>query len=243
MRNFLSPQGLYKDDERLGPGVLTYPNENRQDVGLWHGEKLIKICSAIPGAFCMSDHKEFEFNPEEYVQYLDIGDPSSQENYENMLKEAENMYTLEQNVTEKVTSIFNIVLDSRSLAVNKEAFDREFYQSKEKENLKNVKDKMWNRTPSMVAIQKHFHKHKWNKQNMSYNIDKIICGDRGKFLEKGPLETASEELIEASTEGNLNKVEDLLALGKVSPDVADKNGHTPLIGATVSILMSCSSAN
>jgi len=50
----------------------------------------------------------------------------------------------------------------------------------------------------------------------------------------GPLEEAAEQLIVAATEGNVNQVEDLLSSGKVSADVADSNGHTPLVGAAVS---------
>jgi hypothetical protein len=33
---------LYKEDEREGPGVLSY-HDGTQDVGLWKGEKLVKL--------------------------------------------------------------------------------------------------------------------------------------------------------------------------------------------------------
>lgn len=226
-------EGLYREDEREGPGVMTYP-DGTQDVGLWHGEKLIKICSAIPDAFAMKNHKDFDYNPDEHVQYLNQDGPTGNEAFENLLKEPEIYYAPESRVTEKVSSIFNIVLDPRSLAVNKEAFDKEFYpQTEDKKPKTPEKIRIWNRTPSLIAMQKHFEKHKYGVKSLSFKMDKVLAGDRSVFKAKGPMETASEEFIKAATEGNVNKVEDLLSSGKVSPDVADSNGHTALIGATV----------
>ncbi|XP_052783756.1 ankyrin repeat and MYND domain-containing protein 1-like isoform X3 [Mya arenaria] len=226
-------EGLYHEDERAGPGVLTY-SDGCQDVGLWRGEKLVKICSPITGAFTMSEHKDFDYNPAEHVYYLDKEGPSSQEVFHSTLTEPVVLYTPDNRVTEKVSSIFNIALDPRSLAVNKEAFDREFYLESEKEtNISSEKVRLWNRTPSVIALQRHFCKHEYGKKSVTCNVDSIICGDRSKFKSKGPLESASEELIQAATDGNVNKVEDLLTSNKVSPDVADSNGHTALIGASV----------
>lgn len=224
-------EGLYKEDEREGPGVMTYP-DHTQDVGLWHGEKLIKMCTAIPNAFAMKKHPDFDFDPKEHVQYLDLNDPSGQEAFENNLKDA-NVYQPDSNVTEKVTNIFNIALDPRSLAVNKESFDNEFYPKSEGKKKTQEKVKVWNKTPSLIAMQKHSYKHLYGKKSVSYSVDKILSGDRSKFGNKGPIELASEELIKAATEGNVNKVEDLLNSGNVSPDVADSNGNTVLLAASV----------
>ncbi|KAL4220009.1 metal ion binding [Mactra antiquata] len=223
-------EGLYKEDEREGVGVMSYP-DGTQDIGLWHGEKLIKICSAIPDAFAMKNHTEFDYDPEEHIHYLCTDEPSGQEIYEKLLREPEVLYKPDNNVTEKVSGIFNIALDPRSLAVNKEAFDKEFYP----ENVEQGTEKVivWNKTPSLISMQKHFEKHKYGVKSLSFDINCVLEGNRQEFKEKGPIEKASEELIIAATEGNLNKVEDLLSSGKVSADVADVNGHTALIGATV----------
>lgn len=229
---------MYKEDEREGPGVVTY-SDGTQDVGLWHGEKLVKICSAIPEAFAMKDHKEFEFDPNEHLQYLEYDGPSGKEAFENLLKEPDLLFAPENQITEKVSDIFNIVLDPRSLAVNKEAFDREFYPecARNKNKKDNEKILVWNRTPSIICMQKHYCKHEYGVGSVSYSVEKILAGDRSEFKAKGVLEVASEQLIQAATDGNVNKVEDLLYSGKVSPDVADSNGHTALIGATVSAVL------
>jgi len=216
--------------------VFTYA-DGTQDVGLWHGEKLVKICTAISEAFSMDEHKEFEFDPNEHLQYLDSECPSGKEAFENLLKEPDLLYTPDNQITERVSDIFNIALDPRSLAINKEAFDRAFYEESVANGDKKDDEKIlvWNRTPSIISMQKHFHKHKYGVGSVSENVDKILAGNRSGFKEKGPLEVVSEELIQAATDGNVNLVEDLLYSGKVSPDVADSNGHTALIGATVSM--------
>ena len=60
---------MYKSDEREGPGVFSYP-DGSQDVGLWHREKLVKLCEAIPGAFTMKDHAEFDYSPDDVKKYI-----------------------------------------------------------------------------------------------------------------------------------------------------------------------------
>jgi len=51
-------QGMYREGERYGPGVMTYP-DGRQDVGLWHRERLVRLLSApeVP-AFTLSSFSE-----------------------------------------------------------------------------------------------------------------------------------------------------------------------------------------
>ncbi|KAK3094715.1 hypothetical protein FSP39_005371 [Pinctada imbricata] len=226
-------EGLYKDDEREGPGILTYEN-GTQDVGLWHGEKLIKFCTPIPDAFTMKNHKEFDFNPEEHIEYISMEETKPLSNQEKVTSPDIFDYLPDSQVTEKVTDLYNEMLDPRSLAVNKEEFDREFFKDYESE--KSDKDEKFaalNRTPSMKDIQRHIYKHKQNQKTVGFDVQLILNGDRSKFKVKGPLEIASEDLITAATTGDSKKVEDLLTIGKVHPDVADVNGHTALIAATV----------
>lgn len=45
----VSLQGLYKEGERFGPGIATYV-DGTCDVGLWHSERLIKLCSVFRAA-------------------------------------------------------------------------------------------------------------------------------------------------------------------------------------------------
>lgn len=92
----------------------------------------------------------------------------------------------------------------------------------------------WNNTPSFVAMQKHILKHKCSQASVSFEVKDIVSGNRSKFKEKGPIEEASEVFLAAAMKGELKTVEEMLNSGKAYVDVADRNGHTPLLGASVS---------
>ena len=66
-------EGLYKLDERFGPGVFTYKDPTKgQDVGIWHRQKLLKICVSAAETFSMANHSEYEYYPEEHRSKLDL---------------------------------------------------------------------------------------------------------------------------------------------------------------------------
>lgn len=54
-------EGIYRRDERDGPGIMTYSN-NEQDVGLWSGERLIKLCSVMDSAFLFQHYSSYNVN-------------------------------------------------------------------------------------------------------------------------------------------------------------------------------------
>lgn len=56
-------QGLYHADQRFGPGVVSYP-DGRQDVGLWLGERLLRLCTAVEEGFSLKTFPE-------YAAYMD----------------------------------------------------------------------------------------------------------------------------------------------------------------------------
>ena len=68
-------EGLYKDNERFGPGVLTYQNDVLgKEVGVWHREKLVRLCTSASETFFISDHTEFEVFPDEHHDHIDLHD-------------------------------------------------------------------------------------------------------------------------------------------------------------------------
>ena len=48
-------QGLYREDERDGPGVLTSSVSSHDDVGFWSRERLIKLCTSLSDVFVVAD--------------------------------------------------------------------------------------------------------------------------------------------------------------------------------------------
>lgn len=220
----------------MGPGVMTYA-DNTQDVGLWFKEKLVKICTPINGAFTIQDHKQFVFSPEEHVLYINMtAEKKKPESQEKVLSPDIFDYLPENQGTDKVTDLYNETLDPGSLAINRSEFNREFFRDQDGEKSDgDEKVPAINRTPGMIDIQRHVYCHRNRQKSVSFDVQEIMKGNRGgNFLERGPLETASEDLIMAAAEGKVKNVEDLLTSGKVHPDVADRNGHTALIGASVS---------
>ncbi|GFR59996.1 ankyrin repeat and MYND domain-containing protein 1 [Elysia marginata] len=283
-------QGLYREDEREGPGVVTYKDSEQQDVGLWRGEKLIKLCSRSPGAFTITAHPEFDYREEEHIIYLEDLDAAGKPVTTSMthrnsdpacsqLAPVRNVlhpppaldYPPSPDLTQKINELYSEALDPRSLAVDRLTFDIEFFKGlaehaaavsasvatrKGQKNSKPVsntlsataaptqqdsnsnpsqatKTPVWNATPAMVSLQRHTLKHSVGKFGIDLDIDAVIQLDRSKFKAKGPLESQSEELIEAAGAGDVTKVETLLSSGMVHPDVADCKGHTALIGAAV----------
>ncbi|ESO88630.1 hypothetical protein LOTGIDRAFT_125797, partial [Lottia gigantea] len=217
-------EGLYKEDEREGPGVMTY-KDGRQDVGLWQQEKLIKICSAVDGAFTLKDHPEFDLNTD-HVTYLEIEEPKNTTQNSGLLEDLENI------TPDKISHFYNETLDPRSYAINKEEFDEVFFKDFEP-IVQDEKIRVKNSTPSLIEIQKHVMKHSGGEKCVGFDVAKIMNGDRSEFKEPGPLEEASDQFLLACISGRLTEIEDLLQAGKVHVDAADVNGHTALIGATV----------
>ena len=58
-------------------------------------------------------------------------------------------------------------------------------------------------------------------------------GHRGKRGKEGPIEQTSQKLIKAAAAGDQQTVHSLLMQGAVNVNVADKHGHTALLGAAV----------
>lgn len=70
-------------------------------------------------------------------------------------------------------------------------------------------------------------------ENVGWDVAAVITLNRESFGPKGPLEVSSELLIQHASRGELHAVSQILQTGLVHPDVADSQGHTALIAATV----------
>lgn len=235
-------QGLYLEDEREGPGVLTYTNV-KQDVGFWRGEKLIKLCSKIKGAFTIESHPEFQFKPEDSTLYIDLNETNhTLDPVREILNPPSILdYPPKPDLTHRISEIFIDGLHPKSLAIDRHMFDKEFFKTLSHSTEIANRVLAWNATPDMVALQKHVLKHSFGKSDITVSVDDIIKLDRSKFGNCGPLEEQSQELLLAAGAGDCEKVETLLNSGEIHPDVSDCTGHTALIGAAVgAVFCDCS---
>lgn len=219
---------------------MTYQN-GHQDLGFWRGENLIKLCSEIKGGFTMKSHPEFEFRIEDHVVYVDMDDGyQALAPVESILNPPTVFdYPPKPDLSQRVSELYNEALDPRSLAVDRQTFDREFFKDVPDNAHRQETVVVWNLTPDMIALQKHTLKHMFGKHELNVDIDAIIRLDRINFKQSGQLEQMSEQVIIAAEVGDAETVERLLDSRTLHPDVSDCHGHTALIGATVSTNYIC----
>ncbi|XP_072111836.1 ankyrin repeat and MYND domain-containing protein 1 isoform X2 [Mobula birostris] len=231
-------QGLYKGDERFGPGVLTYPN-GRQDVGLWYQNHLIKLCTTVEGAFAVKDHPFYQSDMGKHV----ITIKPYKEKYSWRTESVEDPFSypykklLSDDSCTLPPEIWTYSNDTDHLPLTrsyKREGDRHFFPEDElvdeeqKETLTVI-----NKTPLLVKMQMHIHRHRRAQTKLPWDVAAVINGDREGFGPKGPLECSSEQLIIAAGEGDHDAVHEILKNNLVSADVAEHQGHTALIGASI----------
>ncbi|XP_030659513.1 ankyrin repeat and MYND domain-containing protein 1 isoform X8 [Nomascus leucogenys] len=245
-------QGLYKADQRFGPGVETYP-DGSQDVGLWFREQLIKLCTQIPSGFSLLSYPEFSsfithsparisFSEEEKTEWgLQEGqDPFFYEYKQFLLNDnltlPPEMYVYSTDSDHlPMTSSFRKELDARIFLNEIPPF---------------VEDgEPWfiiNETPLLVKIQKQTYKFRNKPAHTSWNMGAILEGKRSGFALCGPKERLSMEMILKAEEGNHDWICRILKDNFASADVADTKGYTVLAAAAthchndiVNLLLDC----
>ncbi|KAB0363113.1 hypothetical protein FD754_007269 [Muntiacus muntjak] len=232
-------QGLYKADERFGPGVETY-RDGSQDVGLWFRDHLIKLCVEIPGSLSVHSYPEFSgflthtpakvtLADEEKMDWgLEEGRDPFFYDYKRFLLNDDLTLPPEiyiystDNSHLPMTSSFRKDLDARIFLNDIPPFvddgDPWFIR---------------NETPLMVRIQKQAYKFRNKRAHSSWNMDAILEGRRSGFARRGPKEQLSKEMILKAQEGNYDWIYGILRDNLASPDVADAKGYTVLAAAAV----------
>ncbi|XP_071797994.1 ankyrin repeat and MYND domain-containing protein 1-like isoform X4 [Asterias amurensis] len=236
-------EGLYKDGERLGPGILM-DTEGFQDVGLWHKERLVKLCAPIEGAFTMREHPEFDYDPSEHQMLININQSGSTQLLNGSGDAPDTVRdTMERLSRTSFSTDFETFLPSRqesvdfsTLEYDKEEYDQSFFKQNYKpEGQGSTEVVALNNTPSFIDLQKHIYKHRGRAKEVSFSVEKIMQGHRGKHGKEGPIEQTSQKLIKAAAAGDQQTVHSLLMQGAVNVNVADKHGHTALLGAAVNM--------
>uniref|UniRef100_A0A8C2QS76 MYND-type domain-containing protein n=1 Tax=Capra hircus TaxID=9925 RepID=A0A8C2QS76_CAPHI len=232
-------QGLYKADERFGPGVETY-RDGSQDVGLWFRDHLLKLCVEIPNSLSIHSYPEFSgylthtpsivtLADEEKMDWgLEEGQDPFFYSYKRFLLNDDLTLPPEiciystDNSHLPMTSSFRKDLDARIFLNDIPPF---------------VDDgEPWfirNETPLLVRIQKQAYKFRNKRAYSSWNMDAILEGRRSGFARRGPKERLSKEMILKAQEGNYDWIYGILRDNLASPDVADAKGYTVLAAAAV----------
>ncbi|XP_051232059.1 ankyrin repeat and MYND domain-containing protein 1 isoform X1 [Dicentrarchus labrax] len=234
-------QGLYHADQKFGPGVVSYL-DGRKDVGLWLGERLLKLCASVEEGFSL---KKFP----EYAAYMDppaTTDPLTQLPTIGLQTEArtDSKADTDRELLSDENFILPIGIESYSTdgehlplpPGRRRELDQHFYgelwepdthlhRGYERDPLSTL--------PLQARMQAHIHKHRLQAENVGWDVAAVLSLNRESFGPKGPLEVSSELLIQHASRGELQAVSQILQTGLVHPDVADSKGHTALIAATV----------
>ncbi|XP_077613490.1 ankyrin repeat and MYND domain-containing protein 1 isoform X1 [Crocuta crocuta] len=232
-------QGLYRADQRFGPGVESYA-DGRQDVGLWARDHLIKLCTEGARGFSIHNYPEYagfltrsparlSLADEEVV---DRGRPEGRDpffyDYKRFLLDDDltlppEMYVYStDNSHLPMTRSFRKELDALVFLNDIPPFleDGEPWFIK-------------NETPLMVTMQKHAYRYRNKKAHTTWNMGAILEGDRSAFAHHGPKEQLSKEMILRAEEGDYDWMYQVLRDDLASADVADARGYTVLAAATV----------
>ncbi|XP_031507581.1 ankyrin repeat and MYND domain-containing protein 1 [Papio anubis] len=245
-------QGLYKADQRFGPGVETYP-DGSQDVGLWFREQLIKLCTQIPSGFSLLSYPEFSG----FLTYSPARiSLSEEEKTEWGLQEEQDPFFYEY---KRFLLNDNLMLPPETYVYSTDCDHLPMTSSFRKEldtciflnEIPPFVDdgEPWfiiNETPLLIKIQKQTYKFRNKPAHTSWNMGAILEGKRSGFALCGPKERLSTEMILKAEEGNHDWISGILKDNFASADVADAKGYTVLAAAAthchndiVNLLLDC----
>ncbi|XP_059197333.1 ankyrin repeat and MYND domain-containing protein 1 isoform X2 [Centropristis striata] len=219
-------QGLYHADQRLGPGVVSYP-DGRKDVGLWLRERLLRLCTTVKEGFSLKNFPE-------YAAYMDpaaITDSPTQVDMDRDLLSDET-FILPPGMESYSTDGEHLPLPPGRRKELDQHFYGELWEPDDYPHQGYERDPL-STLPLQARMQAHIHKHRRQAENVGWDVAAVLSLKRDSFGPKGPLEVSSELLIQHASQGELQIVSQILQTGLVHPDVADSQGHTALIAATV----------
>ncbi|XP_060797242.1 ankyrin repeat and MYND domain-containing protein 1 isoform X2 [Neoarius graeffei] len=232
-------KGLYHANERFGPGVMSYP-DGCQDVGLWHCKWLLRLCTTVKGGFTLMDFPEHMARlPQQHLTQIQSLPSFTMESCtENQHFFTVDTYLLgDSSCLEKGQFILppgieNYSTDSDHLPIPqclRQELDLHFF------NRSDISMPLFfNALPLQQRMKAHIHTHRFEVEELDWDVAVVLAMNRDHFGPKGPLEVEAERLIREASLGNLQNVQSILRGGKVHPNVGDVSGHTALIAATVS---------
>ncbi|KAJ4942938.1 hypothetical protein JOQ06_005450 [Pogonophryne albipinna] len=233
-------QGLYHADQRFGPGVVTYP-DGRKDVGLWLGERLLRLCTSVKEGFSLEKFPEF-------AAYMDS--PAITDSMTQRPPSPQKEATMDSKVDRErdLQSDENFILPPGMESYSTDGDHLPLPPGRRRELDQHFYGELWepdsyphhgyerdplSSLPLQARMQAHIHKHRLQAENVGWDVAAVLSLNRDSSGPKGPLEVSSELLIQHSSRGDLQAVSQVLQTGLVHPDVADSQGHTALIAATV----------
>ncbi|XP_077462773.1 ankyrin repeat and MYND domain-containing protein 1-like isoform X2 [Stigmatopora argus] len=231
-------KGLYHADQRFGPGVFSVPY-GCQDVGIWHGKHLIQLCNTVEGSFRLKEFTDYSVDLEQ-TTILNLSETPQRVLSEGYTKtysgvDGDDRLQLYDDISILPSGIENYSTDIDQLPLLphvRREFDKHFFgQLWEPDSHPDEDPPSVQRLPAKMLA--HIHRHRQQAEILDWPVANVLSCKRDFFGPKGPLEVASELLIHQASIGERQSVLQIILEGCVHPDVADSQGHTALIAATI----------
>nr|CAD7580894.1 unnamed protein product [Timema californicum] len=87
----------------------------------------------------------------------------------------------------------------------------------------------------MKRLLRHVFRHRHFEVTLSYNMEWVVAGHRGKFSLPGDHEDACLNLLSCCLDGRIQTMAEVLNTADINPDVTDARGNSGLLYAAVSI--------
>ncbi|KAA0712121.1 MYND domain-containing protein 1 Testis-specific ankyrin-like protein 1 Zinc finger [Triplophysa tibetana] len=199
---------------------MTYP-DGRQDVGLWHRTRLLRLCTSLEGGFTLRGIPEHMARlPKKQLlvpPHLLTMDDDTGSALDHAPSEEEDRFIRPPDLEQYTT-------DSDHLPVPRglrRDLDLHFFGRSDIST--------WQTIDDMPLQQPHVIAH---STETDWDVAAVLNMNRDQFGPKGPLELNSERLIKEASVGEIKNVCKMLKNGDIHPDVSDARGHTALIAAT-----------
>ncbi|XP_050436120.1 ankyrin repeat and MYND domain-containing protein 1-like isoform X4 [Adelges cooleyi] len=218
-------EGIYKDNRRFGPGILTYVNQ-QQDVGFWFGNRMLRTISDVTWQLVQSFEASNTDGLIKQLQFRDLIDltqiiPREESSQsvtqflltcaiqfgENIEALGRNSWTLDENELDHAEDVESAQLHKPSIFPRLLAYNN------------NTLDKM---------IMAHMFQQKFAEESIFITMNDLWEGKRDVFGSPGDQELAANYLL---TELDLSPdhVQNHILDSNIEVDVADFRGNTRLM--------------
>lgn len=89
----------------------------------------------------------------------------------------------------------------------------------------------WNNEKMFITMLQHCFLHKNTENNMSFDVSKLLAGERGEFERAGKHERCCIDFLTKCSEGKVYEISELLRKHNLNPDLCDARGNTGIIFA------------
>ncbi|XP_049585449.1 ankyrin repeat and MYND domain-containing protein 1 isoform X2 [Syngnathus scovelli] len=233
-------EGSFYKDYRHGDGMYCWPTGNKFMGKFYlnwregYGQHLFSDGATFKGLY----HADQSFSLKNLTEYAAYLEPNILSHSHGQVEPDESWLLHDRN-NALPCGIENYSTDGDHLPLppgRRREFDRHFFEQlwePDWHSYEGYKRDPHDNLPLRARMLAHIHKHRKQAETLDWDVAAIISMERDRFGPKGNLEITSELLIHQASVGKGAAILSILLDGLVHPDVADSQGHTALIAATV----------